>query len=100
MEASWLFKRRDNALHFSEDLRDTVIHPLGIPLAPEYRNYSVESAERALNLVLEILSTCMTHPKPGNSPLIAYVSGMSGSLEDVERQRAELSNQDNATESR
>jgi hypothetical protein len=58
----WLFDLRDAALHHGPEFRESVPHPLGVNVTREYVDYSVESAERAVELMLDVLSTCAKTP--------------------------------------
>lgn len=62
-ELSWLFKLRGSAVHFTEDWKDSAPHPLGNNAAPELVTYSAESAERAVNLLVDVLAVCRDKPR-------------------------------------
>jgi hypothetical protein len=62
-ELRWLFKLRGAAVHFTEDWKDPMPHPLGNNAAPELVAYSAESAERAINLLVDVLVVCRDKPK-------------------------------------
>lgn len=66
-ELRWLFDLRDRAAHFEERVREPVERPLGGYPAVERVEYAVESADRAVDLLLSILSACALRPKPGTA---------------------------------
>jgi hypothetical protein len=54
-----LFKaKRNTIVHFKEPLRPLAPHPLGITTSAEYGEYSLEEAEKSVDLLLEVLTTC------------------------------------------
>jgi hypothetical protein len=57
-ELAWLFNLRGAAVHFTEDWKDPVPHPLGHNAAPEMVRYSAESAKRAVDLLVDLLVVC------------------------------------------
>ncbi|MDG5807912.1 hypothetical protein P9869_35750 [Streptomyces ossamyceticus] len=64
-EFKWLFDLRDAAVHHGEKPQETVPHPdLGTHTGPEYVAYSTKSADRAVELMLDVLRMCVDHPKP------------------------------------
>jgi len=61
----WLFQdSRNYVLHHTETTQDLVRHPIGGNTAPELVQYSKESAERAVDLMLDIVVRCTANPKP------------------------------------
>jgi hypothetical protein len=60
----WLFDLRDAALHAEEKPKPPLPHPLGTNTAQENVDYSVESAERAVDLAVSVLQWCVDHPRP------------------------------------
>jgi hypothetical protein len=75
-EFAWLDNVRDAALHLEERTVDSVPHPTGTSTAPENVTYSMESAERAVKLMLDILTACQRNPKQRYPYLVNYVSWM------------------------
>jgi len=60
-EFDWLFDiARDKAVHHGERPNETVRHPLGMSVAPEMVTYSMESATRAVNLILDVFDKSST----------------------------------------
>ncbi len=64
-EFNWLFARRDAGVHPEEKLQPSARHPLGMNLSPEYVQYSVEAAQRAVAFVLSVLRRCVDFPRRG-----------------------------------
>lgn len=63
-EFEWLFDLRDSAVHHDEESRESVPHPTGTNVSWANVAYSLESAERAVNLMLEVLDTAFRNPRP------------------------------------
>lgn len=62
---AWLFDLRDAAVHHREEPKETVPHPSSdMHTGPEYVHYSMESADRAVTLMLDVLRWCVDNPKP------------------------------------
>ena len=53
-------------------------HPSGTNTAPELVTYSFEEAERAVNLLFDVLETCVQNPKPDQRQLDDYVTRFKG----------------------
>ena len=66
-ELDWLFTTRDNAVHHSEELQETVVVRMTAETVvvggSETFNFSADSAERAARVVAEIIQTCLENPK-------------------------------------
>jgi len=64
-EFEWLFDQRDAALHHTEETREPVPHPSGLT-SVGWANvaFSLEPAERAVDLMLEVVETAVTSPRP------------------------------------
>jgi hypothetical protein len=58
----WLFDLRDQALHPRWALQGTVPHPSGLPVnvSPRQVDYSANSVVTANDVMIEILTTCVT----------------------------------------
>lgn len=64
----WLFEIRDQAVHFQEDDRDPVPHPvIAANAAPEDVMFSSESAQRSVDLLVQIVDLCTSRPRRGTS---------------------------------
>jgi hypothetical protein len=81
----WLFDLRDGAVHPETVFRATEPHPLGVHTAKEYVVYNCENATKAVELLLEILETCATRPKPA---LESWAGDLRPSLERLKQERA------------
>lgn len=63
-ELEWLFRdQRDAALHPKTGYDVPQPHPLGVNTAPEYTIYTCEHARRAVDLMLDMLVSCVEHPR-------------------------------------
>lgn len=63
-EFKWLFCLRDASVHHEEKPRETVPHPSrDTHTGPEYADYSTESADRAVRLMLDVLRWCVDNPR-------------------------------------
>lgn len=64
-ELEWLFQEQRNApLHGMSRGDIPHAHPLGTSTAPEYTIYTSENSERAVDLMLDVLETCVARPRP------------------------------------
>lgn len=87
----WLFDLRDAAVHFKEDFHEPVPHPLGTSTAASNVAYSLESAERAVTLLLEVLSTCVASPRAALPLVVKWAEDMSPTVERLMSMRQEFS---------
>ncbi|MEV6319340.1 hypothetical protein [Streptomyces sp. NPDC051776] len=63
-EFKWLFCLRDASVHHEEKPKRTVPHSsLDKHSGPEYVDYSTESADRAVRLMLDVTRWCVDHPR-------------------------------------
>jgi hypothetical protein len=85
-EFKWLFKRRDAAVHHNEENRGSVPHPTGTNTSWANVAYSLESAERAVDLLLEVLETAFQLPRP---PLAEWASDHQHVLEMLRERRTQ-----------
>lgn len=83
-EFEWLFDLRDAAVHFEEKTQPAVPHPTGTHTGAENVAYSLESATPAVDLLFEVLKTCMTKPRPA---LVEWTNGMHAVIEGLEQRR-------------
>jgi hypothetical protein len=64
-EFGWLFRLRDAAVHAREQLLASVPHPSGVTNSGQMSaDYSAEAAIRAVDLLVDVLTTCVANPKP------------------------------------
>ena len=67
-ELDWLFKARDDGVHHAEKPRRLVVSRVTqetiVASGLEAYNFSVASARRAADLAIDLLLTCLSHPKP------------------------------------
>jgi len=84
-ELDELFELRDGAVHPEALLTEPQPHPLGVNTAVEYVVYRCESATETLDLLLEILETCIERPKPA---LEEWATSMRPSLERLKSDRS------------
>jgi hypothetical protein len=62
-EFKWLFKTRDESVHFGEAMKAPVPHPMGgTNVAPEMATWSAESATHAVDLLVSVLSAWIESP--------------------------------------
>jgi hypothetical protein len=87
-EFEWLFGLRDAAVHFRETTNPTVPHPAGVHTGVENVMYSLEAAERAIALLLEVLDVCTAFPRPGIASVVAWATRMRPSFEDIKSRRS------------
>jgi hypothetical protein len=82
----WLFDLRDAAAHAEESPKAPADHPLGTRTAPEYVEYSTESATRAVTFVLSVLRWCIDHPKADISASVDWTKAHRTTVENLEEQ--------------
>ena len=79
----WLFDLRDAALHAEEKPKPPVPHPLGTNTAQENVDYSVESAERAVDLAVSVLRWCVDHPRPNLTDAANWAAATRPSIQEL-----------------
>ncbi|MDQ8707583.1 hypothetical protein RCO28_34695 [Streptomyces sp. LHD-70] len=84
-EFEWLFNLRDAAAHAEESPRQTVPHPLGTNTAPQFVEYSMESAARACDLLLAVLRRCSDNPRPSEPTAMRWAAAHEPEIVDLER---------------
>ncbi|MEV4619693.1 hypothetical protein AB0J74_13405 [Asanoa sp. NPDC049573] len=84
VDFAWLFDLRDAAAHPEEKPKASVPHPLGTNTAPEYVDYSVESAERAVELALSVLRWCVEHPRSAQPDVVRWAASHQSAVADLE----------------
>ena len=63
-----LFALRDAAVHAKVELLPAVPHPSGVSNAGQVNvDYSAEEAVEAVDLMLDVLNTCVQNPKPSDA---------------------------------
>jgi hypothetical protein len=83
LSVDWLFDLRDAALHAEEKPRPPVSHPLGTNTAWENVDYSIESAERAVDLAVSVLKWCVDHPRPNVTDAVAWAGANRASVQEL-----------------
>lgn len=80
-EFKWLYGFRDGNVHFEEIFRDEseIRHPVLGGVSYERAAYTAESATRAVDLALDVLTTCVGSPVAGGGQL-ADVSRRFGAV--------------------
>jgi hypothetical protein len=63
-----LFNLRDDAVHAETGFAAPTPHPLGVHVAREYQLYRLEQVHAALDLLMEILETCVERPRVALEP--------------------------------
>jgi hypothetical protein len=80
-----LFKLRNGLVHPETAFSETVPHPLGVNTAPEYVDYSPETATWAVDFLLEILAACCATPR---EPLEEWAAGAREPVQQLVERRA------------
>lgn len=78
-----LYRLHDAAVHYKEEPREPMPHPLGVHVASEQVRYSLETVEQSLDLLIEVLVTCFTNAKRGKVELANYLDGMRHVLTEL-----------------
>jgi hypothetical protein len=78
-EIDWLFDTRDRMVHHAEEMRPTQITRMTDQTAvvggPEGFDFSLANARRAADLAVEIIDTCLDHPKSATEEWAAQKRG-------------------------
>lgn len=86
-ELDWLFIARNSPLHFREEVGEPVPHPSGTSTSAIHRTYSKETAERAVNLLLEVLSMVVESPKEKHSRVVKWAEGFKVTVDLLRARR-------------
>jgi hypothetical protein len=86
-ELEELFELRDGVVHPETRFSEPEPHPLGVETSPDYVVYRCERASEAVDLLFEILESCVTLPKP---PLEEWTHDLRPSLERLRADRLRL----------
>ena len=62
-DLQWLFRCRNNAVHFQEAYATPGWHPAGTNVAPEQIVFSLEGSQRAVDVLMEVVELCASRPK-------------------------------------
>jgi hypothetical protein len=66
-EFGWLFGLRDAAVHARVELLPPAAHPSGIGRSGQMTaDYSTDAAMRAVDLLIDVFTTCVANPKPND----------------------------------
>jgi hypothetical protein len=84
-ELAQLFRLRNAIVHPRTVFRASEAHPLGVNTAPEYVAYSAEAATKAVDLLLDVLTTCVDAPR---EPLRGWVEDARASVRALVEARA------------
>jgi hypothetical protein len=90
-QLKWLFKLRDDNVHFDEDFRPPAPHPVIGNTTHERMTYVAENAEKAIDVMLDVLTRLVDHPKPSaDQLLIDFAQRWQPNLRALARRRDEL----------
>jgi hypothetical protein len=82
-----LFRLRDAALHHAERESETSLHPLGTGVSQEAATYTAERASWAVELMLDVIGTCLINPRPNSRD---YAERRQISFESTSARRTEI----------
>lgn len=87
-EFKWLFGLRDAAVHHKEETADAVPHPSGTTNSSAiHLSYCVETAERAVDLLLDVLAQGVSSPRPNKAAVMKWASDFRETVERLETRR-------------
>lgn len=86
-ELKWLFDLRGGNVHFDEQFRSPARHPVLGNVTVERILYSPESARRAVDLMLDLLTVATTRPRPQASELADFAARWRPNIGAIERRR-------------
>ena len=79
-----LFGLRDAAVHAKVELLPAVPHPSGVSYAGQVNaDYSAEEAGKAVDLMLDVLNTCVQNPKPSDADAKAWAVDYGRAVESL-----------------
>ena len=82
-----LFDLRDAALHAKVKSLPAVPHPSGVSNAGQVNaDYSAEEAVKAVDLMLDVLNTCVQNPKPSDDGAKAWAVDYGRAVETLTTQ--------------
>ena len=82
-----LFDLRDAAVHAEVKSLPAVPHPSGVGNAGQVNaDYSAEEAVKAVDLMLDVLNTCVQNPKPSDAEAEAWAVGYGRAVETLTTQ--------------
>jgi hypothetical protein len=81
-EFTWLFDLRDSAVHHKVVTTPTVTHPIEGFGSEEAARYYVESAERAMRLLLDVLRFLGSQDNARTAAVRSYVAGVEQTVRD------------------
>jgi len=82
-EFTWLFDLRDGAVHYKEESLPTVPHPIAGHGSRAAAAYCMETADRALDLLLEVLTVLGKPDRARNDQVRSYSEDMSRIINDM-----------------
>lgn len=88
-ELDWLFGLRDGVVHFQDEFHAPVPHPVGTNTSRWNVTYSLESASRAVDLLLEVLETCVTSPRTDLREVMRWASDMADAVQRLVAARSD-----------
>jgi hypothetical protein len=71
---------RDSAVHPGFVAREPEPHPTGSNVSHENSTYAAEAAVRAVDLLLDVLTTCVASPKPAETDAVTWAKGASDGI--------------------
>ncbi len=82
-EFTWLFDLRDGAVHYNEESLPTVPHPIHGHGSQAAAIYCMETADRAVALLFEVLTVLGSPDRARNDQVRAYSEGATRIINDV-----------------
>jgi hypothetical protein len=76
-EFRWLFDLRDAVVHHTYDVQPAVLHPTGRSHVSQVNlDYSLEAAQRAVELATEVMTTCLESPRSEQPKITEWAESM------------------------
>lgn len=86
---AWLFRLRDQAVHHQEEMAEPVPHPAGTTNSGAiYASYCVETAGRAVELLLEVLGHVVSSPRSNKADVVKWVEDFASAAERLRERRS------------
>lgn len=88
----WLFDLRDSAVHHKAEPGELVWDAQERTKVPrEHSLYNLENANRAAKLAIEVMTTCVDHPRDGQQQILEWMPNAQHFVDEVRRMRVERS---------
>jgi hypothetical protein len=82
-DLQWLYRLRDEAVHYGDRLEPPVEHASGVLMAGAPAQWDLHAAIRAVEIAVAFIGRCIHHPDRANVPLTVWCSPNRESFEPI-----------------